>query len=61
MHEAGAGLQRIDTTEGWTGKAGDQFRDVFCGQPAKWLEAGDSFHAASKAVDSYSSTLTWAQ
>jgi hypothetical protein len=61
LHEAGAGLKRIDTAEGWSGKAADQFRDVFHGQPTKWLEAGDSFHAASKAVTTYSSTLTWAQ
>ncbi|MGH3628859.1 MAG: putative T7SS-secreted protein, partial [Sciscionella sp.] len=61
LHEAGAGLTRIDTTEGWSGKAADQFRDVFGGQPGKWPEAGDSFQAASRAVDDYSSTMLWAQ
>jgi hypothetical protein len=61
LHEAGTGLQRIDTTEGWTGQAADAFRSVFHGQPAKWLEAGDCFHQASRALDSYSSTLEWAQ
>lgn len=38
--------ERIDTTEGWIGKAADQFRDMFDGQASKWLDAGDSFHAA---------------
>jgi uncharacterized protein YukE len=61
LHKAGAGLQRIDTTEGWSGKAGDAFRSVFHGQPAKWLEAGDCFHQASQALDSYAFTLEWAQ
>ncbi|MCI2422695.1 EndoU domain-containing protein [Saccharopolyspora sp. K220] len=61
LHEAGAGLQRIDTEEGWSGEAADQFRDAFDGEPARWLEAGDCFHAASKALETYISTMTWAQ
>jgi type VII secretion system ESX-1 substrate len=61
LHNAGAGLQRIDTTEGWTGPAGDAFRQVFHGQRAKWLEAGDCFHNAATALDTYVTTLTWAQ
>ena len=61
LHKAGAGLQRIDTTKGWKGEAADQFRKVFHGQPAKWLKAGDAFHAAADALDSYASTLTWAR
>ncbi|GDY34048.1 putative T7SS-secreted protein [Gandjariella thermophila] len=61
LHEAGAGLQRIDTTDGWSGQAADAFREVFHGQPSKWLEAGDCFHEASQAMGSYATTLTWAQ
>jgi hypothetical protein len=61
LHDAGAGLQRIDTTDGWSGKAADRFRDAFHGEPGKWIEAGDCFHSAAKAVDSYASTLQWAQ
>jgi hypothetical protein len=34
---------------------------VFHGQPAKWLKAGDAFHAAAGALDGYASTLVWAQ
>jgi hypothetical protein len=61
LHKAGTGLQRIDTTDGWSGKAGDAFRQVFHGQPGKWLEAGDCFHNAANALETYHSTLTWAQ
>lgn len=61
LHEAGTGLRRIDTTEGWSGEAAEQFRSTFHGQPGKWLQAGDCFHAASKALDGYIATLTWAQ
>jgi hypothetical protein len=61
LHKAGTGLQRIDTTDGWSGPAADAFRAVFDGQPGKWLEAGDCFHNAAAALDTYNSTLTWAQ
>ncbi|MFJ6750433.1 putative T7SS-secreted protein [Streptomyces sp. NPDC091266] len=61
MVKAGAGLKRIDTSDGWTGKSGDAFREAFQGQPGKWLEAGDCFHLAADALESYVHTLTWAQ
>ena len=61
LHEAGVGLRRVDTHEGWSGKAADNFREAFHGQPGKWLEAGDCFHDAATALDSYDSTLRWAQ
>jgi ribosomal protein S15P/S13E len=61
LHNAGQGLRTIDTTEGWSGQAADNFRAVYHGQPSKWLTAGDAFHAAATAVTNYASTLTWAQ
>ncbi|MFH9868994.1 putative T7SS-secreted protein [Streptomyces lydicus] len=61
LHKAGSGLKRIDTADGWTGKAGDAFREKFQGQPSKWLEAGDCFHDAANALERYCHTLTWAQ
>jgi hypothetical protein len=61
LHQAGAGLSRVDTTEGWSGPAGDAFRAKFQGQPNKWLEAGDCFHAATAALEGHASTLEWAQ
>jgi uncharacterized protein YukE len=51
LHEAGTGLKRIDVTDGWSGKAGDAFRQAFHGQPGKWLEAGDCFHHAADALE----------
>lgn len=59
--EAGTGLARIDTQEGWQGQAAEQFRSRFDGEPRKWTEAGDCFHSAAGALDSYASTLQWAQ
>ncbi|MFJ9949127.1 putative T7SS-secreted protein [Kitasatospora sp. NPDC091207] len=61
LHSTGEGLKKIDTVEGWSGKAGDAFRSAFEGEPGKWLEAGDCFHNAATALTAYQSTLTWAQ
>lgn len=61
LHSTGDGLQRIDTTDGWSGSAGDAFRAAFKGVPGKWLDAGDSFHDAVAALTSYQATLVWAQ
>lgn len=59
--QAGEGLRRIDTTDGWSGRAADAFRDAFDGEPGRWVAAGDAFHEASRALDTYVSSLTWAQ
>jgi hypothetical protein len=61
LERAGVGLSRIDTTDGWSGPAGDAFREKFQGQPGGWLRAGDSFLDAADALESYANTLTWAQ
>jgi uncharacterized protein YukE len=61
LHNAGQGLRTIDTTEGWSGQAADNFRAVYHGQPTHWLVAGDAFHAAASALTQYAGTLTWAQ
>lgn len=61
LHEAGEGLKRIDSSEGWEGEAAEQFRSAFDGEPIKWLEAGDCFHHASGALEQYCESLTWAQ
>ena len=59
--EAGEGLRRISTGDGWSGEAADRFHDAYRAQPKKWLEGGDSFHEAADALDRYASTLSWAQ
>ncbi|MCX2729473.1 hypothetical protein OOZ19_04425 [Saccharopolyspora sp. NFXS83] len=61
LHEAGEGLKRIDTTEGWRGEAAEQFRSAFDGEPGRWLEAGDCFHDAATALERYAEALTWSQ
>ncbi|MFE2217457.1 putative T7SS-secreted protein [Streptomyces canus] len=55
--EAGEGLAKIDTENGWSGDAGDAFRDRFHGQPARWVEAGNNFHAAANALYDYIAAL----
>jgi len=61
LEKAGVGLKRIDTTDGWSGPAGDAFRAKFRGLPGDWLQAADSFATSANALDNYSTTLTWAQ
>ncbi|GAA4889223.1 putative T7SS-secreted protein [Saccharopolyspora cebuensis] len=61
LHEAGEGLKRIDSSEGWEGEAAEQFRAAFDGEPIRWLEAGDCFHHAAGALERYSESLAWAQ
>lgn len=61
LQEAGTGLARIDTVEGWRGEAADHFRKRFRGELGKWTEAGECFHRTADALDSYDSTLNWAQ
>src|SRR5512138_3364666 len=39
LAEAGAGLERIGTVDGWSGPAGDAFRAKFRGQPGNWRQA----------------------
>src|SRR5438045_3056669 len=58
---AGAGLERIDTTSGWSGQAADAFRRVYHGQPGQWVRAGDAFHEAASALAAYIPALSWAQ
>ncbi len=59
--QAGTGLRRIDTAAGWSGAAAEAFRAKFAGQPGRWLDAGDCFHTAAAALDSYSTTLNCGQ
>ncbi|MEY8042170.1 putative T7SS-secreted protein [Saccharopolyspora cebuensis] len=61
LREAGAGLQRIDSSEGWSGQAAEQFRSAFDGEPRKWLEAGGAFHYAAASLERYCDTVSWAQ
>lgn len=61
LHDAAAGLRRIDTADGWSGAAADNFRAAFRGHPDKWQRAGDAFHNAAAALDTYATTLSETQ
>jgi len=61
LEEAGNGLKSIDTSGGWSGPAADDFRHAYHGQPVKWLQGGDAFHAAATALNNYGAMLGWAQ
>jgi hypothetical protein len=53
-------LQRI-TTDGWTGRAADRFREKFDPEPHRWRQAGDGFVAAGQALDGWAAALERAQ
>jgi hypothetical protein len=61
LEQAGVGLTRIGTMDGWSGPAGDAFRAKFQGQPGSWLQGADSFYTSADALDNYATTLAWAQ
>ncbi len=60
MLDIADGLKALNT-EHWAGEAADAFRERFTPQPARWLTAGDAFHAAEAALEQYCETLSWAQ
>lgn len=57
----GDNLRRIDTFEGWSGRAAEAFRDKFTPHPAQWLTAGDAHQSAAASVSRYADSLSWAQ
>ena len=61
LTQAGDGLARITTPEGWSGEAADAFRGRFATLPPAWQDAGNAFTLASRALDIYAETLEWAQ
>jgi hypothetical protein len=61
LAEAGTGLKRIDTADGWKGAAGDAFRNRFHGEPERWLTAAACFQDAASALDRYIPALVRAQ
>ncbi len=59
--QAGEGLRRIDTRDGWSGAASDAFHAAYEGQPQRWVIAGDAFERAAAALDIYAYALQAAQ
>jgi len=56
----GDALDRI-STDGWTGRAADHFRDEFDSEPSRWREAGNGFITAASALETFASELEDAQ
>lgn len=54
------GLEKI-TTDGWTGRAADRFRERFEPEPERWHDAGNGFRTAAAALSRYAEALRSAQ
>ena len=53
-------LDRI-TTDGWTGRAADAFRDASGSEPDRWRDAGRGFLAAASAYEVYADAIVHAR
>ncbi|MBB5155488.1 putative T7SS-secreted protein [Saccharopolyspora phatthalungensis] len=61
FERAGQGIKSIDSG-GWTGQAGDAFRENYLEKaPAEWLKAADAFADAGKAVLDFQKVLAEAK
>lgn len=49
------------STDGWTGRAADRFREKFSVEPGRWQQAATGFANAADALDSYATSLENAQ
>jgi hypothetical protein len=56
----GDALARI-STDGWSGRAADHFRDSFDSEPSRWREAGNGFITAASGLETFASELEDAQ
>jgi RHS repeat-associated protein len=56
----GAGMKQLDSSH-WKGVAADTFRQKFAPLPTDWLHAADACGDAAKALETYATTITWAQ
>ncbi|WP_236243943.1 putative T7SS-secreted protein [Streptomyces sp. CC210A] len=56
----GRGMKGLDSSH-WKGEAADAFREKFAPHPGEWMKAADAFDDAAGALDSYASTVRWAQ
>ncbi|MFE7131044.1 putative T7SS-secreted protein [Streptomyces sp. NPDC057638] len=56
----GEGLKGADSSD-LKGEGADAFREKVATQPPKWFKASDALEKAAKALDSFASTVEWAQ
>lgn len=67
LREKGSSFQTVAdaltkvTTDGWTGRAADRFRDKFDAEPGRWRDAGDGFVRAAGALEAYAAALETAK
>lgn len=60
FQQVAAGLRSI-TTDGWTGRAADRFRERFATEPHRWDEAGRGFIQAAAGLEAYAAALILAK
>lgn len=56
----GRGMKALDSSR-WKGVAADTFREKFTTVPTNWMRASDAFDEAARALETYATTVTWAQ
>ncbi len=49
------------STDGWTGRAADRFREKFSVEPERWQQAASGFSSAADGLDAYATALENAQ
>lgn len=49
------------STDGWTGRAADRFREKFSVEPGRWQQAANGFSSAAEGLDAYATALEDAQ
>ncbi|NHC12938.1 putative T7SS-secreted protein [Motilibacter deserti] len=60
FRQVGESLAKV-TTDGWTGRAADTFRDKFDAEPERWHKAGAGFERAAAALEGWADALADAQ
>ena len=49
------------STDGWTGRAAERFREKFSVEPGKWRQASSGFSSAAAALEAYATALEQAK
>lgn len=60
FERVGQGMKGLDSWH-WRGESADAFRTEFSMHPVKWLYAAEACAGAAQALESYASTVSWAQ
>ncbi|MFC9749719.1 putative T7SS-secreted protein [Streptomyces niveus] len=60
FRKVGEGLKGLDSSA-IKGQAADAFRETVSIEPPKWFKGADAFEKAAKALDTFATTVEWAQ